>query len=133
MGAYPDVANCINESPGYFGTPLKVACSGGFTDIVRFLLKHPAVEILSQSKDYKSSDDPLTAAISCGNEAIVKLLLESPKVDCRTVIHKYSYSPLYVACQKEDNIKIVKLLSQFSPRFRQINDPMSILSAAVKS
>ncbi|KAK6537446.1 hypothetical protein TWF694_011632 [Orbilia ellipsospora] len=108
----PANPNWVSRSRYSRNSVLRSAASGGSEYIVRRLLARGAVIDLKAKQE---TDTSLCEAVSRGNPAVVKLLLEKgaevepQKWSKSADLGRYSHRPIYLAA-KEGNIEIVKML-----------------------
>lgn len=84
----------INSTDEHGRNVLIWACIMGHTEIVRFLLTIPKVNI---NKDSRLWTTPLVTACADGRLGVVRLLLEDPRIDVNTA-GRHGITPLERAC-----------------------------------
>ncbi|XP_067653391.1 serine/threonine-protein phosphatase 6 regulatory ankyrin repeat subunit B-like [Haliotis asinina] len=99
------------QTGGHKDNALHLACQGGNTTIVRYLLKHIDVNIRGQN-----GLTPIMHAARAGNKNVFNLLL-SEKASSKLLDH-YTNNLLHFACQGGNRFIIEHLLTEFA-----INDP----------
>ena len=118
LGSDPNVISDSGTSP------LSCACSQGFTDLVRVLLRVPEIDVNCRY--------PLLKAVSGSFSAIVDLLLAVPTIKVNEP-DKRNCPPLEVAYRKHDDDIITSLLSHPDIEINNVNKyQQTVLHVAVK-
>lgn len=89
-------------------TPLYRACSRGFVDIVRLLLKDGRADT---NHRISVGSSPLYITCQTGHVAIVKMLLNDPRVQVNLEELESKCTPLYVACANRHKEVVMAMIS----------------------